>query len=135
MGQASFSNERPGSDERPGRVRGIERWEIRDRAQTARQSILTAAEKCIAALAAGALPAGAFAPERYAAHEPCREMQRLVSEYAHILSALGHESRSATELAVQTVRDAAGPEEPPAELLAAVREWSLDAFPARALGG
>jgi hypothetical protein len=123
MGRTSYTD---GSAER---VRGIERWEIRDRAQGARQSIVTAARGCMTKLASGALPADAFAHERYATHEACREMQRFVSEYAHILGALGHEARSATELAVQAVRDAAGHDDPPAGLLAAVREWSLEAFP------
>jgi 6-phosphofructokinase len=123
MGRSSFT------DGNAGRVRGIERWEIRDRAHGARQSIVTAARGCMTKMASGALPADAFAHELYASHEACREMQRFVSEYAHILGALGHEGRSATELAVQAVRDAVGQDEPPAGLIAAVREWSLEAFP------
>jgi hypothetical protein len=121
MGQ-TFSNEQT------GQVKGIERWEIRDRAQGARHSILAATRDCLAGVAGDTFPADAFSNDLCTAQLPCREIRRVVTEYAHILGALGHGSGSATELALQAVCEGAGQEDPPTALLDAVRAWSREAF-------
>jgi hypothetical protein len=86
-----------------GVVRGMARWEIRGRAEHARQSIV---------VAAGLSGGDAF-----------HGLRRAVEEYVHILAALGHDARGAAELAEQAVREGgAGP--PPERLLSSVRSWS-----------
>ena len=123
MGQASFS------DGLMGTVRGIARWEIRDRGHAARQAILSTTRDCMMRFSLSAVPADAGAPGLCASDEVCGHMQRVVGEYAYILRALGHEPCGAADLIVQAVRDAAGPDEPPPGMLAAVRAWSLEAVP------
>lgn len=105
-----------------GTVRGIARWEIRDRAQRARLSIVTATHECLSQWAAGERVNGAAPlPDDAGA----RTLRGAVEEYAHILAALGHDARSVAELAQQALREA-GADVPPA-LVAAVVAWGVAA--------
>ena len=119
MGHAAFSN---GPE---GVLRGITRWEIRDRAQTVRRSIVTAAN---ASRHQGS--SDATADRDPAEFRPLDDivlqLQRSVSEYAYILAALGHDAISTEEQVAQAVRDGYGTDAPSTALLTAVRRWCAE---------
>ncbi len=118
-----------------GMVRGMARWEIRDRAQLARRAIVAAAADCREQLT----PASGLSSRLSLSHErntPAAAESRgdnaldslrwAVEEYVHILAALGHDGTSAGELAEHAAREGVG-EPVPDQLLAAMRLWATGA--------
>lgn len=127
MGHAAFSN---GPE---GVLRGITRWEIRDRAQTVRRSIVTASNACRHQGSSDATADGDRAEVR-ASDDVVLQLQRSVSEYAYILGALGYDAISTEEQVAQAVHDGYGVEAPGATMLTAVRQWCAQARSAARAG-
>ena len=127
MAQAGFPN---GPE---GVLRGIARWEIRDRAQAARRSIIVTARACNGDAAPAAVRNGLLAASA-CAHTPLEELQRFVCEYAYILGALGHDAVGVAEQALHALREAYHGNEPDAAVTDAVRRWCSDALPGSRAG-
>jgi hypothetical protein len=121
MDRASFFN---GPE---GVLRGIARWEIRQRSRSLRESIISAAHAYRAALPPPPLADTAGA-EPAAAKAVVADLQRLVGEYASILGALGHDVRGVIELTMDAVREAYTETQPDAALSADVRRWCTNAL-------
>ncbi|HEY5061059.1 MAG TPA: hypothetical protein VII52_05955 [Gemmatimonadaceae bacterium] len=110
-----------------GVLRGIARWEIRQRSRSLRESIISAAHAYRAALPPPPLADAADA-EPAAAEAIGVDLRRLVGEYATILGALGHDVEGVTELTMDAVREAYTHTQPDAALSAAVRRWCTSAL-------
>jgi len=108
-----------------GVLRGIARWEIRHRARSVRQSIISAAH---AYMAASAPLADALEVEPASMEALVVELQWLVGEYASILGALGHDAQGAVELTMDVLLDAYAGAQPDATLSAAVRRRCSNAL-------
>lgn len=119
MGQASFSH---GPE---GVLRGITRWEIRERARGARQAIIASACSCMQN--AGTFGTAADSGDASASDSPFLDLHHFVREYAHSLGALGHDAAGIAEQAVQAVGEACGDGEPDASVIDAVRLWCAEA--------
>ena len=127
MSQAGFPN---GPE---GVLRGIARWEIRDRAQAARRSIIVTARACGGDATPTAIQSSGLAAS-VCAHPPLEDLQRVVCEYAYILGALGHDAVGVAEQALHAVREAYHGTEPDAAVTDAVRRWCTDALPGSRAG-
>jgi hypothetical protein len=110
-----------------GVLRGIARWEIRQRSRSLRESIISAARAYRAALPTPPLAATGDA-QPAAADAVVVDLQRLVGEYANILGPLGHDVHGVVELTMDAVCEAYNETQPDAALSAAVRRWCANAL-------
>jgi hypothetical protein len=120
--------DRPSFNGPEGVLRGIARWEIRQRSRSLRESIISAADAYRAASPPPPL-ADTVDAEPAAAEAVVVDLQRLVGEYASILGALGHDVQGVIELTMDAVREAYTETQPDAALSAAVRRWCTNALP------
>jgi hypothetical protein len=110
-----------------GVLRGIARWEIRQRSRSLRESIISAAHAYRATLPPPPLAATVDA-QPAAAEAVVVDLQRLVGEYANILGALGHDVQGVIELTMDAVREAYDEAQLDPALAAAVRRWCTNAL-------
>lgn len=110
-----------------GVLRGIARWEIRQRSRSLRQSIASAARAY--RTAAPSAPLADTVAAEPASVEPIGiDLQRLVGEYADILGALGHDLQGVIELTMDAIGEAYSGTQPDAALSSDVRRWCTTAL-------